>query len=216
MQDRLNLREQASEAREPRSGRAGRPRTTTARRIRLEAIRLFVEQGYAATSVDDIASAARIGRTTFFRYFPTKSSVVWSDLEENRRRLTIALADEARPDEPVLAFLRRAVLAAVVYDDADRAFVRARGGLLAGVPELGAEGAAATERWASAIAEGVTRRSSAGGPALAAAIGFALMGATGATLQLWSTTEGDPLTDMLRTALDAIAAPLQTALDQAR
>lgn len=36
---------------------------------------LFIRQGYAETSVDEIAEAAGVGRRTFFRYFPTKEDV---------------------------------------------------------------------------------------------------------------------------------------------
>lgn len=40
------------------------------------AMKLFGEHGFRATTVDDIATAAGIGRRTFFRYFPTKEDIV--------------------------------------------------------------------------------------------------------------------------------------------
>ena len=42
-------------------------------------MRLFHEQGYAATTVDQIAEAADVSQSTFFRYFPTKEDVVLTD-----------------------------------------------------------------------------------------------------------------------------------------
>jgi AcrR family transcriptional regulator len=48
--------------------------------IQREALRLFREQGYEATTVEQIADAAEISRITFFRYFPTKADVVASDI----------------------------------------------------------------------------------------------------------------------------------------
>jgi len=36
---------------------------------------LFIRNGYAATTVDDIARAAGVGRRTFFRHYPTKEDV---------------------------------------------------------------------------------------------------------------------------------------------
>lgn len=45
------------------------------------AFELFLERGYAATTVDDIAFAADVAPRTFFRYFPTKESVVFHDSE---------------------------------------------------------------------------------------------------------------------------------------
>jgi AcrR family transcriptional regulator len=42
-------------------------------------MRLFREQGYAETTVDQIADAAEVSPSTFFRYFPTKEDVVLGD-----------------------------------------------------------------------------------------------------------------------------------------
>jgi AcrR family transcriptional regulator len=42
-------------------------------------MRLFEEQGYAATTVDQIVEAADVSQSTFFRYFPTKEDVVLTD-----------------------------------------------------------------------------------------------------------------------------------------
>src|SRR5664280_638338 len=47
--------------------------------IQEHALRLFAEQGYEATTVDQIAAAAEISPSTFFRYFPTKEDVVAYD-----------------------------------------------------------------------------------------------------------------------------------------
>jgi AcrR family transcriptional regulator len=47
--------------------------------IQEHALRLFAEQGYDATTVDQIAAAAEISPSTFFRYFKTKEDVVIED-----------------------------------------------------------------------------------------------------------------------------------------
>jgi AcrR family transcriptional regulator len=53
---------------------------TTARdRIADAAFELFASRGYDATSVDDIAAAAGVGRSTFFRYYRTKEAVIFPD-----------------------------------------------------------------------------------------------------------------------------------------
>ncbi|WP_367566598.1 TetR/AcrR family transcriptional regulator [Lacrimispora sp.] len=44
--------------------------------IQHHALRLFWEQGYDATTVEQIAEAAEISPSTFFRYFPTKEDTV--------------------------------------------------------------------------------------------------------------------------------------------
>jgi AcrR family transcriptional regulator len=45
------------------------------------ALRLLVEQGFDATSVDQLAAAAGISRSTFFRRFGTKEDMVFADME---------------------------------------------------------------------------------------------------------------------------------------
>lgn len=56
-----------------------RKKNATRDRIRASALRLFREQGYDATTVEQIAAAAGVSHVTFFRYFPTKEDVALSD-----------------------------------------------------------------------------------------------------------------------------------------
>jgi AcrR family transcriptional regulator len=70
-------------------------RTRTA--IVTAALELFQERGYQATTIDDIAQRADIGPRTFFRYFPTKESVLFADACAQRERITRRL--EARPTD---------------------------------------------------------------------------------------------------------------------
>ena len=55
--------------------------------MQLAAVRLFLERGYVATTMDDVAEAAGVGRTTVFRYFTGKPALVWWDLDANYARL---------------------------------------------------------------------------------------------------------------------------------
>lgn len=58
------------------------------------AFRLFTEDGYESTSVDDIAAAAGVSRSTFFRSYGSKEAVVFPDhdvilgLVEDRLRVS--------------------------------------------------------------------------------------------------------------------------------
>ncbi|KWX65735.1 TetR family transcriptional regulator [Mycobacterium sp. NAZ190054] len=56
-----------------------RKKTRTRETVRREAFRLFELHGYAQTTVEQIAEAADVSARTFFRYFPTKESVLFSD-----------------------------------------------------------------------------------------------------------------------------------------
>jgi AcrR family transcriptional regulator len=71
----------SQERREP-AGLRARKRVETRRRIAGEAARLVSMQGIPATTVDQIAEAAEVGRATFFRYFDSKELAVATGLSE--------------------------------------------------------------------------------------------------------------------------------------
>ncbi|MGL4744863.1 MAG: TetR family transcriptional regulator, partial [Dermatophilaceae bacterium] len=62
-------------------------------RIYDEAVRLFADRGYGATTVADIAEAADIAPRTFFTYFPTKEALLFERLDVLVTRLEQVLAD---------------------------------------------------------------------------------------------------------------------------
>ncbi|MFE6163982.1 TetR/AcrR family transcriptional regulator [Streptomyces sp. NPDC056486] len=61
-----------------------RKKLATWRAIRSAALRLFDEEGYEATTVEQIAAAANISRATFFNYFASKEAVVFDQDPEER------------------------------------------------------------------------------------------------------------------------------------
>lgn len=70
------------------------------RGIRDAALRLFQEQGYEATTIEQIVAAAQVSRATFFNYFASKEAVVFDQDPEARRRWQDVM--RARPaDEPL-------------------------------------------------------------------------------------------------------------------
>jgi AcrR family transcriptional regulator len=111
-----------------------RKKAKTKAAIQDHALRLFREQGYAATTIEQIAEAVEISPSTFFRYFPTKEDIVlWDDLDP----LLIA-AFEAQPAEmgPIQAMRRaiRDVLAKMPAELVAQQAVRSH--LIFSVPEL--------------------------------------------------------------------------------
>lgn len=54
-------------------------RAETQRTIQAHAVRLFVERGYEATTVTDVAEAAGVSPMTVYRHFPTKEDLVLVD-----------------------------------------------------------------------------------------------------------------------------------------
>jgi AcrR family transcriptional regulator len=63
---------------ESKPGLRERKKRRTRETIVAEATRLFAEQGYDATTTAQIADAAEVSTSTFFKYFPTKADVVFS------------------------------------------------------------------------------------------------------------------------------------------
>ncbi|WIX98951.1 TetR family transcriptional regulator [Amycolatopsis mongoliensis] len=88
----------------PRRAPATRVGATPAGRRQLRralasaAVDLFAANGYEATTVDDIAAAAGVGRRTFFRYFDAKDDVLFANHDEIVAEMEeeFAAADPAR------------------------------------------------------------------------------------------------------------------------
>jgi AcrR family transcriptional regulator len=70
----------------------GRPPAASREDVERIALELMLRDGYDAVSVDAIAAAAGIGRTTFFRYFGSKPGVVWAPFDATLAWLREGLA----------------------------------------------------------------------------------------------------------------------------
>ena len=89
------------------AGLRERKKARTRASIREHALRLFREQGYQATTVEQIAAAAEVSPSTFFRYFPTKEDVVLQDGMDTRMvEALAALPPELAPMAAVRAAMR--------------------------------------------------------------------------------------------------------------
>jgi AcrR family transcriptional regulator len=90
------------------TGLRGRKRAETYARIQTEAMRLFLERGFEATTLDEIAQAADVSRRSLFHYFASKEEIVFSTKADFP-----ALIEEAigrRPaDEPLLDMVENAL-----------------------------------------------------------------------------------------------------------
>ncbi|MFJ9996435.1 TetR/AcrR family transcriptional regulator [Streptomyces werraensis] len=94
----------------PRPGLRERKKIQTREAIRGAAYALVEEQGYDATTIEQIAERAEVSPSTVFRYFPTKEDIVITD--EYDEPLLAELA--ARPaDEPWTDSVRYVIRKAV-------------------------------------------------------------------------------------------------------
>lgn len=184
----------------------GRPPSTSRAALSAVAMRLFIEQGYDETSVEQIATAAGVSRRTFFRYFATKSAVFWSDFDFDVQ--TIArLLSSAPTDEPMMDVIRAAVVQANHYRAADLPALRARMNLIATVPALQGDATVHYESWERAISEFVAART--GEPVDSMwplVIGRTTLAACRAAFDRWSSRVDADLTRYLDAALIGLAA----------
>ncbi len=74
-----------------------RRRTETRGTIQRHAIRLFVERGYDATTVNDVAEAAGVSAMTVYRHFATKEDLVLYDDFDQLAAATIAELPATEP-----------------------------------------------------------------------------------------------------------------------
>ncbi|TMC10301.1 MAG: TetR family transcriptional regulator [Chloroflexi bacterium] len=111
-----------------------RKKARTRAAIQRHALRLFREQGYDATTVSQIAEAAEVSESTFFRYFPSKEEVVlWDEFDPRVVDVLLAQPPEVGPIRALRIAIRE-VLGQL--SPADREAMRERTDLMLAVPEL--------------------------------------------------------------------------------
>ncbi|MCL6458390.1 MAG: TetR family transcriptional regulator [Gorillibacterium sp.] len=102
--------------------------------VQMHALRLFREIGYKATTVEQIAEAAEISYSTFFRYFSTKEDVLISD---NYDPVLIAAFEEQPAHLSPLQALRKAMVSATADMSEDELKTMSeRNQIIMTVPEL--------------------------------------------------------------------------------
>lgn len=104
-------------------------------RLASAAIRLFAANGFAETTVDEIAEAAAVSRRTLFRHFPTKSDIVFADHPERISRLERYLAAPPAGTPPLDVVFGAALATVPSFVDPPEFFL-ARHRLLRSTPEL--------------------------------------------------------------------------------
>jgi AcrR family transcriptional regulator len=177
-----------SECRGRPDGLRERKKARTRAALRQHALRLFREQGYQQTTVEQIAAAAEVSPSTFFRYFPTKEDLVLQDDVDT----TIAAAFERQPAGlgPVAAF--RAALREVTgsYSQADLDVIRETTALIVTVPEVRARATDEFARMIAVLSESLARRT--GRPADDLAVRAVAGGIIGVILSITLPLRGPP------------------------
>ena len=192
---------------EPEPDWRQRKKTATRDRIRACALRLFREQGYDATTVEQIAAAAGVSHMTFFRYFPAKEDVALSDSYDP---LIAELIGQTPVAQPVIQRIRTVLVQGLrqVYDT-DRDTMLAQNKLIVSTPAL-------RERlWANQIAtQQLILQALSNGEAgpdtdfrTKVTVAACLAAVTTAVLT-WTESDGAPeLPDLIEQAFDTLTHP---------
>jgi AcrR family transcriptional regulator len=198
---------QLSQDDQPPVGLRERKKARTKAAIQEQALRLFREQGYDDTTVEQIAAAAEISPSTFFRYFPTKEdAVVWDDYDPMLIEAVRAQPAGLSPIRAIRGALREAFSS---IQPAEAARIRERTALTLAVPELRAASMANLSHNLRMIGELVAER-----------VGrdpddFAVRTFTGALFGVWLSVlfawAENPDAD-LATAMDEAMAHLEAGL----
>ncbi len=185
--------------------RSGRPASTSRAELEQLAVELFSRRGFEATTVEDVAAAAGIGRRTFFRYFASKNDVVWGEFDRglSALRTTLATAD---PGVGLLDTLRRAVLEFNRFDPAAVPWHRERMTLILEVPALQAHSTLRYAAWREVVAEFAGSRLAQDPAALLPQlVAHSCLGAALTAYEQWLRLPGSDLPQLLDEALRALA-----------
>jgi AcrR family transcriptional regulator len=189
------------------AGLRERKKARTRAAIREHALRLIREQGYAATTVEQIAEAAEVSPSTFFRYYPTKEDVV---LQDDFDVLTLeALEGQPADLSPVAAFRAAAAAAFAALTPAELAQFRETAELTLAVPEIRARAIDELFRTIEVMAAAVAKRAGRAPDDFAARnLAGAMIGVVMSATMLWT---GHVSAD-LSAQIDAALAHLEAGL----
>jgi AcrR family transcriptional regulator len=134
-----------------------RKKARTRASLREHALRLFREQGYPATTVEQIAAAAEVSASTFFRYFPTKEDLVLQD--DMDTRMVEALERQPAALGPVAAVRAATREVFASYTAADLDLIQEIMTLTVTVPEIRARAMDEFARTIRVVSEALAKRS---------------------------------------------------------
>ena len=187
-------------------GQPGRRRATSQAELEHVAFGLFEENGFEQTTVEDIATAAGIGRRTFFRYFPSKNDIPWGMFEVELERMRARLKACPR-DVQLMDAIRVALVDFNQVDPEQIPRHRRRMELILRVPALLAHSTLRFAAWREVIAEFVADRTGQRPDALAPqAIAHAVLGVALAAYEQWLDDEDAELGLLLDAAMRQLGA----------
>jgi mycofactocin system transcriptional regulator len=192
------------------TGHPGRRRATSRAELEQVAFALFAARGFDATTVDEIAAAAGIGRRTFFRYFPSKNDIPWGAFEDELERMRVRLK-ACPPEVPLADAIRVALIDFNRVAPAQVPLHRRRMELILRVPTLLAHSTLRFAAWRAVVAEFAAERTSRRADDLAPqAIAHAVLGVAIAAYEHWLDDPGSDLPALLDDAMRQLTGAFGT------
>lgn len=93
-------------------GRRAEKKAATREALQRAAARMFEERGFQNTTVKDIAAAAGVTERTFFRYFPSKEDLVYSEVLDLLPPLQAEIRSRPAEESPLTTVLNGLAVAA--------------------------------------------------------------------------------------------------------
>jgi AcrR family transcriptional regulator len=189
-----------------------RKKAATKLSIQEHALRLFVEKGYDATTVDEIAAAAGVSHMTFFRYFPRKEEVV--EYDEYDPLIEDLIAERPAHEAPLTAVHRAIRVGLEQILDTDREALLIRTRLVLRNPVLRSRNLIAQDTTRELFARALARRAGLTGPDFAATIqASAALGVMAPALMAWTEGDDQDLIALIDAAFSALEAGVSPPLD---
>ena len=195
----------------PAPGLRERKKARTRAAIREHALRLFGEQGYHTTTVEQIAAAAEVSPSTFFRYFPTKEDVV---LQDDMEQLILEAIDRQPPELGPVATVRAAMREMQTGMDQDQwEKIRQSSELAMTIPEVRARALDDFFRTIAMMAEAMAKRTGRSPDDVAVrAVAGAIFGVIISVTMPWENFIGERLNADLFQQMDGGLAELENGL----
>jgi AcrR family transcriptional regulator len=121
---------------------------------------LFIERGYAAVTVVEIAAKAEVAVTTLFNYFPTKESIIF-DREDEIDAAIVGAIRERKKGQSTLDALHKYFLTSKLVDPPDKKIFSEFMKLVRSSPELSSYFRGMWNRYADTLAREIQRDSGA-------------------------------------------------------
>ncbi|MER5300686.1 TetR family transcriptional regulator [Streptomyces lasiicapitis] len=103
-------------------GRRERKKAATRQALADAALNLFLQHGYDAVGIRDVADAADVSTTTLFKHFPVKEALVFDEDADQEAKLLAAVRERAEGQSIPAALREHALLHRVRSEDDEEGF----------------------------------------------------------------------------------------------